>query len=313
MDKTNYDIKLIALDIDGTLLKNDHTLSERNLAVLKKALAAGVQIVLATGKTRTATESLLKTLALKTPMVAIQGLIVFNADGSIQHQSTLEKQVLRRVVQYAELNGYDVIAYNGNRLLVKRLAPHLSAITKYHEPEPEAVGSLLNVIGSTPINKLVLLGADIRKMKALRWQLEQQVGDQVSFTTTAMLDSLEVLPKGASKGNGLRLLLKGMHVDPAKVMAIGDAENDIEMLKLVGLGVAVGNASEQVKSVAKFVVASNEDDGVAEAIERFVLPSEPKVEEKPVEVKAEAPQTESSAANSASETSVEAKEERKPE
>lgn len=82
---------------------------------------------------------------------------------------------------------------------------------------------------------------------------------------------LEVLPRGTSKGNGLRRLLEAWRIDPAHVMAIGDAENDLEMLKMVGTSCAVSNALPSVKNTARFGVPSNDDAGVAAAIHQFIL------------------------------------------
>lgn len=89
--------------------------------------------------------------------------------------------------------------------------------------------------------------------------------------TTAIPGMLELLPSGASKGAGVQWLLDRLGVDPQRCMAIGDGENDVEMLKLCGLGVAVGNAGSAARSVADVVVASNDEDGVAQAIEQYVL------------------------------------------
>ena len=97
----------------------------------------------------------------------------------------------------------------------------------------------------------------------------QPCADAEVFTSQAHL--LEALPPGSSKGAGLKWLLDDLGLDPAQVMAIGDGDNDIEMLQLVGLGVAMANATDALKQVADYVVNSNEADGVAEAIERFIL------------------------------------------
>jgi Cof subfamily protein (haloacid dehalogenase superfamily) len=291
------DIKLIVIDVDGTLLNNEHKLSDRNRDVIKKAVAHGVRVVLATGKSRVSTENVIKELALDTPGVYLQGLMICNADGTVRKQTTMDKAPARRVISYAESNGFDVLAYSGNRLLAKHNGEPFSQLLKYGEAPPDVVGPLVNILDSTPINKLLIIGTDPRKLKALRWQLNQQVGEQVTLVSAAIENQLEVLPKGQSKANGVRLLLKDLGVALENVMAIGDAENDIDMLKMVGLGVAVGNASDEVKAAVKEVVSSNHDNGVAEAIEKFVLPKEepkptPPVEAAPepkVEVKAETP------------------------
>lgn len=265
------DIKAVILDVDGTLLNDDHALSERNREVIRKAIDAGVTVILATGKTRAGTASVIEALDLKTPGVYVQGLIIYNADGTIRRQTKLEVNAARHAIQYAEQNGFDIIAYSGDRLLVKNKAEHLDAITRFHEPEPVAVGNLVNKLDGTPINKLIVMGNSMKKLRALRWQLNQQIGEHVSFTEAAMLTSIEILPKNSNKGQGVLFLLKELGITPTDVMAVGDAENDVEMLKLVGLPVAIGNARDAVKAVAQEVVASNNDDGVAEAIERFVL------------------------------------------
>ena len=296
------DIKLIVIDLDGTLLNDEHKLSERNRDAIKKAAAQGVRVVLATGKTRTSAESVIKDLALDTPGVYLQGLMLCNSDGTIRKQTTMEKAPLRRVINYAESNGFEVLAYSGNRLIARHADAPFNEITKFGEPVPEAVGPLVNVLDTTPINKVVIISNSTRKLNALRWQLNQQVGAHITLTRSAVVSQLEVLPKNCSKANGVRLLLKDLGIALENVMAIGDAENDIEMLKMVGLGVAVGNAAEAVKAAAMEVVASNNNNGVAEALEKFILPKE---EPKP----APTPASTDTKPASTSETSAEPKSE----
>lgn len=276
------EIKFVVLDLDGTLLNDEHKMSERNKEVIRKAIAQGVKVMLATGKTRTSAEPIISELGLDTPGVFVQGLLIYNADGTVRQEQKLEVAPARRAIQFAESQGLEVIAYSGKRLLAKHLVDSVKAITAYGEPMPEAIGPLVNYLDSLPMNKLIVVGGTPRKLAAVRWQLEQQIGSQVAFTFGGVLTSFEILPKGMGKAVGVKSLLRIMGAGPEQVMAIGDGDNDIDMLKLVGLGVAVGNAPEEVKAVAKYVVKSNNEDGVAEAIERFVL----KTEAKPVVVEA---------------------------
>lgn len=270
MDNSTPEIKLIVVDLDGTLLKTDHTLSERNQKALQDAIAAGVPVVLATGKTRTSAESLIAALNLNTPGVFVQGLVIYNADGTLRYQQTLEPATARRIITFAEERGFITLIYSGNRLLIKEPAPQMDEITQYGEPQPEVVGPLVNLLNTTTVHKICFAG-EPRRIKALRWQLEQQVGGQVAFTMSHVANLLEVLPPGASKGKGVRLVAQEMGILPEHVMAIGDGENDLEMIKFAGLGIAVGNASPLLKAAAKATVASNDEDGVAEAVERYVL------------------------------------------
>lgn len=268
-ETTQRDIKLIAVDVDGTLLNNDHSLSDRNRQALLRAHEAGISVVLATGKTRAGAESIIAALNLTTPGIYVQGIIVYNPDGSVRYQETLDPITIRRVITFAEQRGFDVLAYSGNRLVMKLVEDRHLAITRYHEPTPESIGPLVNHLETLPINKLLIFGAP-RKLAALRWQLEKILDGQAGFTSTNVLDTLEILPPGASKGKALKVLIHEMGITPAEVMAIGDGENDIEMVKLAGLGVAVANANPKLKAIADVVVSSNDEDGVAEAIERYV-------------------------------------------
>ena len=130
-------------------------------------------------------------------------------------------------------------------------------------------GSLHNHVGVLPIMKVIFMATE-DKINSIRNQVEATFTGKAAITT-AIPGMLELLPLGASKGAGVEWLLNRLGVEPSRVMAIGDGENDVEMLQLCGLGVAVGNAGAAARSVADVVVGSNDEDGVAEAIEQFVL------------------------------------------
>ncbi|MEO8610796.1 MAG: HAD family hydrolase [Chloroflexota bacterium] len=274
---TNQPIKLIAIDLDGTLLNSDHKMTERTEKALKAAAAKGVHIILATGKTYISGEHIVQQLNLNHPAIFMQGTISYNADGSVRHQLTLDAGIARQVITFAEDRGYIMAVYSGKRILVRQMHPRVEELTTlYHEPMPEAVGSLQNVLDSIPVNKLLAVKpGDARAINALRWQLKMQINGNARLLNAGIEDMLEILPNGASKGAALKTLIKDLGVSSESVMAIGDAENDIEMIQLAGIGVAVGNASQTVKDAADVVVASNDADGVAEAVERYVLQTEP--------------------------------------
>lgn len=268
------DIKLIAVDVDGTLLNNKSELSARNETALRKAIAQGVQIVLATGKTRNSTLRFIEKLSLDAPGIYLQGLTIYEGDGTVKWQQSLNPSLARQVITFAEDRGFVVIAYNGMRIMVRTLTEGIKdMMVKYHEAVPDAVGSLQNMLNDTPINKLMIVG-EPHAIKSLRWNLNLQVGSGGRVIQAGLPEMLEVLPPNCSKGAALRILLKDLHVSPDNVLAIGDAENDIEMIQLAGIGVAMGHAAQPVKDAADSVVGSNDEDGVAQAIERFVLPPE---------------------------------------
>lgn len=266
---TTKDIKLIALDLDGTLLNSKHKLSDRNKTAVKKAIENGVQVVIATGKTRISATSLLEELGIKSPGVFTQGLTIYNGDGTIRNSVVMDKNIVRRIITFAEDRGFGVLAYSGDRILTRRADEIAEKIAEYGEPLAESVGALQNILDSTEINKVILYGQE-SKIAALRWQLSKQLDGQIHLTRSAVTGIIEVLPANSSKGKAVMRVMKDLNIAPEHTMAIGDGENDIEMLQAVGTSVAMGNAVQKLKDVASQVVGSNDEDGVAQAIEMFV-------------------------------------------
>ncbi len=264
-------IRAVVIDIDGTLLNGEHVVSPRVEAALKAAMKQGVKIVLATGKTRTAGLPYIEQFGLTTPGIYVQGLVVYNADGAITHQLTLDPTLARQVITFIEERGFRVAAYAEGRIISPRRYESLEAeLTTRHEVAPEVVGPLQNLLDTVKLNKLIVWG-EARAITGLRWLLDHQIGSAGRLIQPGIRETLEILPPGGSKGWALKQILKDLKIDPANVLAIGDGENDIEMIKLAGIGVAMGQAIQQVKDAADYVAASNVDDGVAEALEKFVL------------------------------------------
>jgi Cof subfamily protein (haloacid dehalogenase superfamily) len=265
-------IKVIVTDIDGTLLNSAHELSERNLNALKAAAAQGIKIILATGKTPGSAAGIVEKLGIPIYGIYLQGLLLMNTDGSIYSQQTLHPDTARQAITYADERGFSLIAFSGSKTLAREITQLTRDYTiPYHEPLPELVGPLQNILWTTPIHKIIAIG-EPRAITALRWQLNTQMGGKARLVQAGIPNMMEILPPGGGKGPALKTLLKELHIAAEHVLALGDAENDIEMLQLAGVGVAVGNADEKTKAAANHVVGSNDADGVAEAIERFALP-----------------------------------------
>ncbi len=294
------EIRAVVIDIDGTLLNGEHVVAPRVEAALKAAMKQGIKVVLATGKTRTAGLPYVEQFGLTTPGIYVQGLVVYNADGAITHQLTLDPALARQVITFVQDRGFGIAAYAEGRIIAPQRYEALeSELTTRHEVAPDVVGPLQNLLGSTKFNKLIVWG-DARGITALRWLLSHQIGSAGRLIQPGIRETLEILPPGGSKGWALKQILKDLKIDPANVLAIGDGENDIEMIQMAGIGVAMGQAIQQVKDVADYVTASNTEDGVAEALEKFVL-DEPLPQPEPVaeavaEPEAQAPETPAEAA-----------------
>lgn len=267
---TDKAITVIATDVDGTLLDSQQQMSERTERALRLAMEQGVKVVLATGKARGPwVPEIMERLQLDCPGVFLQGLMVYSADGTVLYERTLEDEVARDVINEAVSRDMTLVAYCGERILCAETNVHTDRLIGYGEPIPEAVGALSDVLGTIPIHKLLFM-ADDATLAVLRRDLEARLAGRATLVT-ALHGMLEVLPLGASKANGLQRVLAQLGAHESTVLAAGDGENDTEMLRMVGLSVAMGNASTQLKQEAHYVTESNDQDGLAQAVERFVL------------------------------------------
>jgi Cof subfamily protein (haloacid dehalogenase superfamily) len=276
------DIKLIAIDLDGTLLNSNSQISPRTEAAIKEAAAAGAQVVIATGKTRHAINGLVQQLGITAPAICMQGLITYSDDGKIMHESKLDPMLARQVITFGEDRGFFMIGYNGSHIYFRRENKQVeeALLLKYHEPAAEIVGALQNMADTPGFNKVIAVG-EPRSIKALRWQLSMQIGGAGRLMQAGVPQMVEILPPNASKGTALRQLLKDLKIAPENVMALGDAENDVEMIQLAGVGVLMGQADPKLHEFADYITADLDHDGVAEAIDRFMfgrVPAEPKAE-----------------------------------
>lgn len=260
-------IQLVAIDMDGTLLNSQHQLSPGNEVALRRALAHGIKIVFATGKTRTSAVPIIDKLKLDTPGVYSQGLVVYDGDGSVLYERTLADSLARKVANFATEANCSMVAYSGADIVTSVRDAYTDVFIKYHEPAPIAYGSWTAVFAARSINKFIIVSTR-EHIDQIRPRLEQAIGHEATIVQ-ALDYMVEILPPGASKGDGLRRVLAHLQVDPAQVMAIGDGENDVEMLEIAGVGVAMGNAMPAARQVADVVTGTNDEDGVAQALARL--------------------------------------------
>ncbi|MEO0964149.1 MAG: Cof-type HAD-IIB family hydrolase [Planctomycetota bacterium] len=269
MTHRRYD--LIALDLDGTTLRPDASLSEAVVDAVGRALARGVRVMLATARPPRAAMIYHRELGLDTPMVTYNGSMLVEADGTVIEHTPLPEGLGRRIAEAARALDPDVVVHveAGDRWLTDRHDPLLTVASATAFP-PDHVGPLDTFIDG-PITKLMLLTPDER-LPGLHAAITDAFGDEAGVL---ICDGhmMQCVDPSVDKSIAVARLAETMGVDSARVMAIGDAPNDTGMLRWAGLGVAVGNAWPEAKHVADAVVASNVDDGVAEAIDRFIVAS----------------------------------------
>ncbi|KAF3446720.1 hypothetical protein FNV43_RR11900 [Rhamnella rubrinervis] len=272
--------RFIFCDMDGTLLNSKSQISSATAEALKEASSRGVKVVIATGKTRQAVLSAFKVVDLTgkggivsqvSPGVFLQGLLVYGREGREIYRMNLDPNVCREACLYSWENKVPLIAFSEGRCLTLFDHPMVDSLhTVYHEPKAEVIPSVDQLLAAAEIQKVIFMDTAEGVATALRPYWSEATRGHANVVQ-AVPDMLEIVPPGTSKGSGLKILLDHLEVSPKEIMAIGDGENDVEMLELASLGIALSNGSDKAKAVANVIGASNDEDGVADAIYRYAF------------------------------------------
>ncbi|XP_009602783.1 endoribonuclease YBEY, chloroplastic [Nicotiana tomentosiformis] len=270
----------IFCDMDGTLLNSKSQISSATVEALRDATSRGVKVVIATGKTRPAVITLFKSVGLAgkdgiasevSPGVFVQGLLVYGRQGREISRRNLDLNVCKEAFLYSLEHKVPLIAFSEDRCLTLFHHPLVDSLhTIYNEPKAEIIPSVDQLLAGTDIQKVIFLDTVEGVNTTLRPYWAEAIGDNASVVQ-ACPDMLEIVPPGTSKGSGVKILLDHLGVSPKEIMAIGDGENDVEMLELASLGVALSNGSEKAKAAADVIGASNDDNGAADAIYRYAF------------------------------------------
>ena len=266
--------KLLVLDVDGTLLNDEREISKRTLAALLKVQQMGVRIVLASGRPTYGLMPLAKTLELGNYggfVLSYNGCQIIKAqNGEILFERRINPEMLPYLEKKARKNGFAIFTYHDDTLITD--SPDNEYIKN------EALLNNLKIIREDEFSTAIdfapckcMLVSD--KEKALLG-LEQHWEKRLAGTLDAFRSEpyfLEVVPCGVNKANTLGALLEHLGVTREEVIAVGDGVCDVTMLQLAGMGVAMGHSQDSVKVCADYVTASNEEDGVALAVEKLIL------------------------------------------
>jgi hydroxymethylpyrimidine pyrophosphatase-like HAD family hydrolase len=272
-------IRLVALDLDGTLLAPDGSLSARVERAIREARARGVVVTIATARRWTGVVPIARQLDLSGPLILYDGALVRRfPDGATQLQRALGASLAQRAAETLARWEPQVVAQHttpqGERLIASEDPPHPKWMGPYLESfSGQATYAPLDSIAaeSHETLRLVSFGPIKRLRGALDALGDMPVGRQILPLGNYGLSELTVFSPDSSKGAGLRWLARWLGVSMAETLAIGDGVNDVSMLRAAGLGVAMGNAAPEIQQAADTVTAANDVDGVALAIERYVL------------------------------------------
>lgn len=270
-----HPIKMIALDLDGTLLRADKSVGPRTAEALRAAHARGIEITLASGRMTPAMEQTAGALGIDVNIVSYNGAAVCgHAAGGrkrLYHQP-LGVGVARELFQYARARRYQVNFYHED-VIVSEDAPHLMPYIDLYRNRTGSpyrlVSDLEDYLHYAPTKLLIVVDPPVRD--AIDAELRPRFSPKATVIRTDP-EFLEFLDPSVDKGRGVAKLAEILGIAMDSVMALGDGENDVPMLAAAGFGVAVANANPRAKSVARAVTHNDHNhEAVAEALERWIL------------------------------------------
>ena len=287
--------KLIATDMDGTILLNNKKLSKETIASLREAREKGVEIVICTGRPFANVEPYLSQIDIDCRVITNNGAVIRDLQHNISYVNYIKKQQLEKVLSI--LAAEDIYYHAGDEYMtyidsfIKRVKVTRIFIKKRRLPfyrewfeifrnvflskTNRKVNFMKHVAAGGQFTSIFIYSEDQEKLKKLKVKLMEVEGIEI---TSSAYDNLEVLDEKSTKGIALKKLSESMGIPPEEIIAVGDHLNDLSMIEFAGLGVAMGNSDEEVLRVADWVTKTNEDEGFSYLVRKKVLGEEEKVE-----------------------------------
>lgn len=265
------DYKLIAIDMDGTLLNSKKEISNRTYDAIQKAKDKGIHIVLATGRLLKSAQFVAENLKLSNHILACNGAIIID-DKKVIYSRPMDLNEVEKVMALGKKFSAYYHFYDESCLYSNT---YNKEIVDYYSSRDQKINIKIfkndsEILNNKDLNiyKFLFIDNDLQKLANLREELTQV--NKISLTKS-WSNNLEVMDTEASKGLGLKFLCNELNISPEHVIAIGDNENDLSMISFAGLGVSMGNGEEIVKKQSDYITSTNDEDGVAKVIEKFIL------------------------------------------
>ena len=263
-------IKLFVTDIDGTLLIPGKKISGKNIEAVHKMLAAGVKVVIATGRMHTAALPVAAQLGVPVPIISYNGAIIKSSSGEMIHAQYMDEDKVLALINFFEERDWYLQSYSNDILYV----PERGDGAKFYETmlnvTAHEIGwdGLRGIVKDVP--KLLSVSADADETDEKLAAVEKFFGRQIEITRSAPR-FCEFMPLGVSKASAIKILADKFDIANEEILAIGDSDNDLQMIASVGCGVAMGNAVPSVKAACSRITDTCENDGFAKAVYDYVL------------------------------------------
>lgn len=265
-------VRLIVSDLDGTLLNSAHEVSPRTEAAIRAAQAQGVAFTVATGKTFPSTTALIEQFDIRLPVICGNGTSIHDPAGHVIHEDPIPLDLAIEAVRFAAEHGMTPVVYIEAGLVAPGWDANIEELVEHHEPAPEIAPDLVAALrNSHQPHKIILMNQDLARVAIFQQALEDRFAGRGQVLRSGLASVIELLPCGVSKATALRLILDQSGYSAEETISFGDNCNDLAMLQMAAIGVAMRNSPADVRDGADYVTASNDEDGVALALERFVL------------------------------------------
>lgn len=263
-------VRLFVSDLDGTMLPDGNVVSAENIAAVRRAVEAGVMVTIATGRMFEAALPVAKALGVDVPIISYNGALIKSPSGHIYEEHLIDPLLAHDILTFCKERGWYIQSYSGGVLRYVEICNE----SRFYENSQKLTGMAVGWDGlyaHVAGNCKLLLVTEGREVTIKRAEtLLSAFGTQVDVTRSA--DCLiEIVPKGISKASALQSLAAKLGIPIEETMAIGDAYNDLPMLRAAGKSVAMGNAFPEIKEVTDYETLTCEENGLAAAIYHYVL------------------------------------------
>ncbi|MCX8130394.1 MAG: Cof-type HAD-IIB family hydrolase [Clostridia bacterium] len=270
--------KLIAIDLDGTLLNSNKQISQKNITYIKYAIDRGIKVIICSGRIFAGARIFAKQMSIAEPLIACNGAIIkdMNSEEVLYYNSMNIGDCLNVIDMCHAENVYFHI-YIGDTMYTEKLEfsslfywNKNKELSEDEKVDIKLVGNIERIVENckAPVSKFVVISEDLKQLKRIR---EKVCTLDTIEVVSSNYNNFEVMNNGVNKANALKFLAGKMGIKREEIVAIGDNENDYSMIEYAGFGVAMENAEEKIKSIADFITLSNDQDGVAHIIKKIVL------------------------------------------
>lgn len=262
--------RLIAMDLDDTLLTDELTVSEATRQAMNAAIAQGAHLTIATGRMFDSAQKIARQVGLNVPIITYQGSLIKNLlDEEVLYERSVPVDVAKQIYDYCQSHGLHLQSYIADKLYVSEDTDKIKGYAKQSNIPYTIEPDFGRIIANERQTKLLIID-EPAKLDALMPELKERFGSRVHLTKSKP-NYLEFMHLEGTKGHALRFLASHYGIPMEETIAMGDAMNDHEMVQAAGLGVAMANAVPALKEIADFITLSNNDDGVKHVLDKFVL------------------------------------------